>query len=63
MGMTSHPEPAAQEVLLPISTVFRLLGGVAQEFSLAIAIASWLHTEGVVARGEATTMVVTEPSP
>jgi hypothetical protein len=62
-GMTSRAEPAAQDVFLPISTDLRLLGGVAHEFSSAIAIASRLHAERVVARGEVTAMLFTEPSP
>jgi hypothetical protein len=62
-GMPSRPGPAGQDVFLPISTDFRLLGGVAHEFSLAIAIASRLHAERVVARGQVTAMLFTEPSP
>jgi hypothetical protein len=60
--MLLRQERAAQGGFFRISTDFRVLSGLAHDSSLAIAIASRLYGERVIARGEVIAIAVTEPS-
>jgi len=62
-GMTLRRERAAQGDIFPISTDFRVVSGVAHDFTLAIAVASRLYGEQLIARGEVIAISVTEPFP